>query len=543
MSNWHISSMPDPFLSTTKTRLTPLSRSSLMKASSPRLTVPPLGAPLPSLWKNQAVAYGLWPITQATLHTILLTHSPLPKMSSLALIPLQPSMPRTMLSATIFKFLCPRRPATMYQYLWDPMGLGSSSDEFCHHSDVIFSRIPGIGKLVNDILIKGRDLEDLEDKLKLCKVFWHCSTHGFVLSDKKFEINTSVEFAGYIVSSTSVKPSPKSLEAIEDFPIPTDVTAVWSFLGLCNQLRHFIPNHSSFTHVLNDLLKKGITFCWLPNHDGTFNAIKKSLVTTLSLHHFDAGLLTRLITDASHLHGLGYALVQTKSETEFQPICILQCGSCLLNSTECNYFTIELECLGIQWALKKCNHFLRGLHDFDVLTDHHPLIGLMSWWGYVKPHPCMLLRSSGSLAKAMGLRTPLATILLVPHHCWRLPLRCLATPPSLTCWNQQLLPAPSTARSAMQSLPAWTPTTFWTIIPQGSCLPFGQLLWHQRWPSLHWCQAAYCPSFMPSWCAGNPPHLTSWHRSNVLHHPQPLLPGLKNYISAIINKCDPCQHF
>ena len=77
-------------------------------------------------------------------------------------------------------------PSGMYQYLRAPMGLASSSDEFCHRSDAIFSGIPGIRKLVNDILVEGRDLEDLE--IKLHKVFWCCSMHGFVLSDKKFEV-------------------------------------------------------------------------------------------------------------------------------------------------------------------------------------------------------------------------------------------------------------------------------------------------------------------------------------------------------------------
>ena len=46
------------------------------------------------------------------------------------------------------------------------------------------------------------------------------------------------------------------------------------------------------------------------------------------LQHAAAGR----ITEASRLLGLGYALVQTKSEADFQPIHILQCGSCSLNT-------------------------------------------------------------------------------------------------------------------------------------------------------------------------------------------------------------------
>ena len=37
---------------------------------------------------------------------------------------------------------------------------------------------------------------------------------------------------------------------------------------------------------------------------------------------------------------------------------------------------IELECMAIQWAIKKCEFYLQGLHHFEVLTDHRPLVGI-----------------------------------------------------------------------------------------------------------------------------------------------------------------------
>ena len=32
--------------------------------------------------------------------------------------------------------------------------------------------------------------------------------------------------------------------------------------------------------------------------------------------------------------------------------------------------------MAIQWAIKKCEFYLRGLPTFDVLTDHRPLVGI-----------------------------------------------------------------------------------------------------------------------------------------------------------------------
>ena len=55
---------------------------------------------------------------------------------------------------------------------------------------------------------------------------------------------------------------------------------------------------------------------------------------------------------------------------------LIQCGSSALTPTQQRYATVELECLGIQWAVKKCDFHLRGLPHFEVHTDHKPLEGI-----------------------------------------------------------------------------------------------------------------------------------------------------------------------
>ena len=44
----------------------------------------------------------------------------------------------------------------------------------------------------------------------------------------------------------------------------------------------------------------------------------------------------------------------------------------MLTPTQQRYATIELECMAIQWVIKKYEYYLRGLPTFDVLTDHRP---------------------------------------------------------------------------------------------------------------------------------------------------------------------------
>ena len=90
---------------------------------------------------------------------------------------------------------------------------------------------------------------------------------------------------------------------------------------------------------------------------------------------FDHNLKIYLITDASCLHGIGFALLQLEPTNKFR---LIQCGSKSLTDTQRNYATIELECLAINHAIKKCKFYLLGKKDFTVITDHKPLLGIFN---------------------------------------------------------------------------------------------------------------------------------------------------------------------
>ena len=84
-----------------------------------------------------------------------------------------------------------------------------------------------------------------------------------------------------------------------------------------------------------------------------------------------------LLTDASRLHGLGYALGYLEDNGSDKSVFnIVHCGSKGLTSTQQRYSTIELECLAIVWAIQKCHFYLCGLPIFQVYTDHRPLEGV-----------------------------------------------------------------------------------------------------------------------------------------------------------------------
>ena len=133
-------------------------------------------------------------------------------------------------------------PSGRYRFLRAPMGLSCSSDEFCRRSDRVVEGLPGIRKLVDDILVQAPELETLEKRITL--LLEKCKQHNFTLSRRKLEIGESVEFAGQIVSGGGVAPNPEFLQGIRDFPPPGNVKELRSFLGMINQITAYHPHIS-----------------------------------------------------------------------------------------------------------------------------------------------------------------------------------------------------------------------------------------------------------------------------------------------------------
>ena len=70
--------------------------------------------------------------------------------------------------------------------------------------------------------------------------FWHtfdhlklCAENGVVFNKEKFRFaRETVEFAGFDVTPNGYRPSERTIQAIRDFPTPTSIKDVKSWLGL-----------------------------------------------------------------------------------------------------------------------------------------------------------------------------------------------------------------------------------------------------------------------------------------------------------------------
>ena len=261
-----------------------------------------------------------------------------------------------------------------YRYTRAPVGLSSSSDEFCRRTDEALSGLK-LKKIVDDCILASPSIQNLKEKLH--EVSKRCRDNGITLSKSKFEVGTSVNFAGYTISANGVSADKEKIRAISDFPTPKNVKDIRSFLGLANQLAEFVFELASASNPLRKLLKKNVPFTWTEEEEKSFAKVKEILTSTPVLNLFDVKKETILLTDASNLYGLGYALVQIDPKDPKKKFNLIRCGSRSVSDTESRYAPIELEALAIEWAIRRSKIYLLG-SNFKVQTDHKPLVGIFN---------------------------------------------------------------------------------------------------------------------------------------------------------------------
>ena len=263
-----------------------------------------------------------------------------------------------------------------FRYLRAPMGLCASGDEFCYRTDAALANCAGVDKLVDDVLIQAKGEKQLLERLEA--VLKKGREYNITFSRKKMQHGFSVKFGGFMIGTGTengvmITPDPGLMRAIRDFKEPTCVTELKSFLGMLQQLSHWNPDLSQHVVKMRTLLMKGVDWGFTDEMREEFTVAKMNLTGDQVLSPFDPELETMLITDAARLHGLGFMLVQKNMKGGYN---IIRCGSCSLTPTQRNYSTVELEALGVSYAVRKCDFFLRGLGKFTVWSDHRPLVGL-----------------------------------------------------------------------------------------------------------------------------------------------------------------------
>ncbi|KAF8684327.1 hypothetical protein RHS04_01435 [Rhizoctonia solani] len=259
----------------------------------------------------------------------------------------------------------------LYKSLVMTFGLTNTPASFQHFMNDLFKDLLDVCVIIylDDILIYLKD--DVTHTQHVHEVLRRLMENQLFCKASKCTFHvTLVEYLGIIVSDKGFSLDKLKIQAVQEWPTPTKVKEVQSFLGFANFLRQFVANFSHMARPLHNLVKKDTPWKWDTKEQEAFQGLKNAITNALVLCHADPSKPYFLETDASSA-ALGSILSQRQEDGRLHPLGFL---SESFKGAEQNYNTHDKELLAIIRSFEYWRIFLEGtLHPVTVFTDHRNL--------------------------------------------------------------------------------------------------------------------------------------------------------------------------
>ena len=235
-------------------------------------------------------------------------------------------------------------PNGHFEWLRMPFGLKSAPITFQRLMNTLFASMIGkhVYAYLDDLIIFSKDVHSHLQHLE--SVLLRLREAGLKAKVSKCAfLRKSISFLGHVVDHDGIHTMQDKIKAVKEFPTPTTVENVRSFLGLCGYYRSFVKNFASIASPLNTLLKKNAIFHWGAAQKHSSDKLKLALTNAPILIFPDYKKPFILYTDASAL-GLGAVLMQTDNNNKNR---VIAYASRTLNTAESNYSVTHQEALAI----------------------------------------------------------------------------------------------------------------------------------------------------------------------------------------------------
>lgn len=269
-------------------------------------------------------------------------------------------------------FTIPGRP--LYQFKRMPFGLCNAPQTMCRLMDrVITTELREfVFVYIDDLLVVSKDFDTHLLRLRSVAKSLREANLTINLQKSKFCMK-EIRYLGHIVGNGCIKPDAGKVDAITDFPVPSNIRQVRRFLGMCGWYQRYISGFAAIAAPITDLLGKRDRFSWTAAAQESFDKLKTCLTSAPVLSHPDFSKPFVIQCDASQL-GVGGVLYQVDENGEEHPISFM---SRKLNTAQRNYSVTEQECLAAVLSLEKFRGYVEGM-TFTIVTDHMSLKWLMS---------------------------------------------------------------------------------------------------------------------------------------------------------------------
>ncbi|KAF8692347.1 hypothetical protein RHS03_08627, partial [Rhizoctonia solani] len=259
----------------------------------------------------------------------------------------------------------------LYKSLVMTFGLTNAPASFQHFMNNLFKDLLDECVIIylDDILIYSKD--DASHTLHVHEVLQRLMENQLFCKASKCTFHvTSVEYLGIIVLDKGFSLDKLKIQAIQEWPTPTKVKEIQSFLGFANFLLRFVANFSHMARPLHNLIKKDATWQWNTKEQEAFQGLKDAITNAPVLCHADPTKPYFLETNASGA-ALGSILSQQQLDGCLHPLGFL---SKSFKGAKQNYDTHDKELLAIICSFEYWRIFLEGTsHPITVFTNHHNL--------------------------------------------------------------------------------------------------------------------------------------------------------------------------
>ena len=252
-----------------------------------------------------------------------------------------------------------------YRFTVLSMGLANAPSQFQRLMDLLLVGLLWEVCLVylDDIIVFSSTFESHLDRL--ASVFQRLARANLKIKASKCQLfRSQVKFLGHLISRKGIAADPEKIRVVAEWPRPTNLTQLRSFVGLSSYYRRFIPGFADLARPLHLLTQKGQPFVWTASQESAFLVLKQRLISAPVLSSpIDDGEYV-LDTDASST-ALGAVLHQRQSGQ----LHVIAYASRVLSKAEQNYNTTRRELLAVIFGFKQFRQFLLGRH-FLLRIDH-----------------------------------------------------------------------------------------------------------------------------------------------------------------------------
>ena len=256
----------------------------------------------------------------------------------------------------------------LYQFKVLPFGVTNGPATFQRLMDITMTGLNYQICLVylDDIIVMSKDIDQHLDRLVM--IFDRLRSSGLKLKPSKCKLlRKRLPFLGHIVTDFGNETDPEKIQAIAEWPTPTSVTEVRSFVGLCSYYRRFVKDFAAIAGPLHALTGKNARFCWTDACQTAFEELRRRLVNSPIVAMPQNEGQFRLDTDASN-EAIGAVLSQVQDGEER----VVAYASRLLTQQEKNYCVTRRELLAVVYFVKHFRPYLLG-RKFMIRTDHAAL--------------------------------------------------------------------------------------------------------------------------------------------------------------------------